>query len=148
MRLCGYVAAWYTLFMNYFKNTEYNNTLFKLGLITLLTVVILETCADVFNWYYIFPNFDTPMHILGGMLVGFFALAYTPRNSSALGKLVWVVAWVLLIGGLLEVVERILDSKAAMFLQENAMDTFTDILHDFAGGVIAYCISYFTKRIN
>lgn len=134
--------------MKYFRNMEFNNTLFKLGLITLLIVVVLESFADVFNWYYIFPNFDTPMHILGGMLVGFFALAYTPRGANAIQKLVWVIGWSLLIGGLLEVVEWVLDSKAAMLLQDNAMDTFTDMLHDFAGGVIAYCIGYFTKRIN
>lgn len=127
---------------------EFNNTLFKLGLISLLTVVVLESFADVFDWYYIFPNFDTPMHILGGMLVGFFALAYAPRGSNAIQKLVWAIAWTLIIGGLLEVVEWLLDSRAAMLLQVDAMDTFTDMLHDFAGGVIAYCIGYFTKRIN
>ena len=134
--------------MKYFKNMEFNNTLFKLGLISLLTVVVLESFADVFDWYYIFPNFDTPMHILGGMLVGFFALAYTPRGSNAIQKLVWVIAWTLVVGGLLEVVEWVLDSRAAMLLQADAMDTFTDMLHDFAGGVIAYSIGYFTKRIN
>jgi len=127
---------------------EFNNTLFKLGLVTLLVVVVTQCLADVFNWYYIFPNLDTPMHILGGMLVGFFALAYTPRGANAIQKLVWVIAWTLVIGALLEVVEWILDSRAAMLLQADAMDTFTDMLHDFAGGVIAYCIGYFTKRIN
>ena len=134
--------------MKYFRNMEFNNTLFKLGLITLLTVVVLECFADVFDWYYIFPNLDTPMHILGGMLVGFFALAYTPHGANAIQKLVWVTIWVLFIGGMLEVVEWLLDSKASMLLQADAFDTFTDILHDFAGGVIAYCIGYFTKRIN
>ena len=134
--------------MNYFRNMEFNNTLFKLGLISLLSVVILQACADVFDWYYIFPHFDTPMHILGGMLVGFFALAYTPRGANVIQKLVWTTIWVLIIGGLLEVVEWMLDSQAAMLVQIDAADTFTDILHDFAGGVIAYCIGYFTKRIN
>jgi hypothetical protein len=129
---------------------EFNNTLFKLGLITLLIVVVVESFADMFNWYYIFPNLDTPMHILGGMLVGFFALAYTPRHANAIGKLIWVIAWTLLIGGLLEIVEWMLDSKGniGVVLQDSNLDTFTDMLHDFAGGVIAYCVGYFTKRIN
>jgi len=132
--------------MKLFRDMTFNNHLFKLGIVTLLTVVLLETCADVFDWYYIFPNLDTPMHILGGMLVGFFAMAYTPRGANAMQKLVWVIAWTLLVGGLLEVVEWILDSRAAMLLQADAMDTFTDILHDFAGGVIAYSIGYFKKN--
>ncbi len=134
--------------MKYFKNMEFNNTLFKLGLITLLAVVVLQSFADVFNWYYIFPHLDTPMHILGGMLVGFFALAYTPRGANSIQKLLWTTIWVLIVGFSLEVVEWLLDSRTGMLLQPNAFDTFTDILHDFAGGVIAYCFGYFTKRIN
>lgn len=127
---------------------EFNNTLFKLGLITLLTVVLLQSCADVFDWYYIFPHFDTPMHILGGMLVGFFALAYTPHGANPIQKLIWTVAWVLVIGFLVELVEWLVDLRTGMILQPSTFDTFTDILHDFAGGVIAYCFAYFTKRIN
>ncbi len=127
---------------------EFNNILFKLGLLTLLTVVIFQSCADVFDWYYIFPHFDTPMHILGGILVGFFALAYTPHGANAIQKLIWTVAWVLVIGFLVEWVEWLVDLRTGMLLQPNTFDTFTDILHDFAGGVIAYCIGYFTKRIN
>ena len=134
--------------MKYFKNMEFNNTLFKLGLITLLAVVVLQSFADVFNWYYIFPHLDTPMHILGGMLVGFFALAYTPHGANAIQKLIWTTIWVIIVGLSLEMVEWLLDSRAAMLLQTDAFDTFTDILHDFAGGVIAYCFGYFTKRIN
>ena len=136
--------------MKYFKNMEFNNTFFKLGLITLLIVVTLESFADVFDWYYIFPHLDTPMHILGGMLVGFFALAYTPQGVNSIQKLVWVVGWSLLVGGLLEVVEWILDTRAhlGVLLQQNSFDTFTDMLHDFAGGVIAYCFGYFTKKTN
>lgn len=136
--------------MKYFKNIVFNNTFFKLGLITLLLVVLLETCADVFDWYYIFPKFDTPMHILGGMLVGFFALAYAPRDANSIQKLFWVVLWSLFIGVLLEGVEWVLDARAhlGIILQKSSLDTYTDILHDFVGGTIAFCIGYFTRRIN
>lgn len=136
--------------MNYFKNLNFNNDFFKLGLITLLLVVILETCADVFNWYYIFPHLDTPMHIFGGMLVGFFALAYTPRNCNLFQKFMWVIVGVLAIGILLEIVEWTLDTRAhlGVMLQQSSLDTFTDILHDFFGGVIVFALGYFSRRIN
>jgi hypothetical protein len=137
--------------MKYFKHTVFNNNLFKLGLLTLLAVVLLETCADVFNWYYIFPNFDTPMHILGGMLVGFFALAYTRSDMNLLQKLLWVIVWSIAIGILVEVVEWMLDYlfhlEVGFLMQPSNWDTITDIMHDFIGGIIAYCVAYVTKQV-
>ncbi len=135
--------------MKYFKNIEFNGTFFRWGLITLLVVVSIQTCADVFNWYYIFPHLDTPMHILGGMLVGFFALAYTSKGMSSIEKLIWVIIWSIVIGILVEVVEWSIDSWAhlGVMLQQNTLDTYTDILHDFVGGTFAFILGYFTKRI-
>jgi hypothetical protein len=138
--------------MKYFRHTVFNNNLFRLGLVTLLLVVLLEVCADLFNWYYVFLNFDTPMHILGGMLVGFFALSYTRSDMNLLQKLLWVIAWSIAIGVLVEVVEWALDHlfhvQVAMLMQPNSWDTITDIIHDFIGGIIAYCVAYFTKQLD
>lgn len=115
-------------------------------------MVLLEVCADLFNWYYVFLNFDTPMHILGGMLVGFFALSYTRSDMNLLQKLLWVIAWSIAIGVLVEVVEWALDHlfhvQVAMLMQPNSWDTITDIIHDFIGGIIAYCVAYFTKQLD
>lgn len=133
----------------YLQNLTFDNTFFRWGLITLLIVVILEVFADVFNWYYIFPKLDTPMHILGGMLVGFFALAYTTRGMNSIQKLLWAIIWALIIGILLELVEWWLDAHGhvSIIFQQSRFDTFTDVLHDFIGGVIAFSVGYFTKRI-
>lgn len=134
--------------MNYFKDFTFNNYFFKLGLITLLMVMVIQTCADVFNWYYIFPHLDTPMHIFGGMLVGFFALAYTPKAFNPFQKLIWVIVWVLIIGTCLEIVEWQMDTRFQTVFQADIMDTFTDILHDFFGGALAFATGYFSRRIN
>ncbi len=135
--------------MKYIQNLVFDNTFFRFGLITLLVVVILETFADVFNWYYIFPKLDTPMHVLGGMIIGFFALAYTSRGMNSIQKLLWVILWTLIIGIALELVEWWLDTHAhlGILLQKTTLDTYTDILHDFVGGSVAFCIGYFTRRI-
>jgi hypothetical protein len=89
--------------MKQFQNLTFHRYFFGLGLITLLFVVILEAMADMFSWYYIFPALDIPMHILGGMLVGFFALAYMARHMNDMQKLLWVIGWTILIGILVEV---------------------------------------------
>lgn len=127
----------------------YDNTFFRWGLITLLIVVIAQVLGDVFNLFYIFPKLDIPMHILGGMLVGFFALAYTPRGMNNLQKLLWVIVWTIVIGLLVEVIEYLVDHYAnlTMALQHGTEDTLTDILHDFIGGIIAFSFGYFGKRL-
>jgi hypothetical protein len=146
-----FLFPWYTGCMKLFKHMVFNNNLFRLGLVFLLIIVLLETAAETFNWYYIFPNFDTPMHILGGILVGFVALSYTPRHYNVLQKLLWVIAWSIIIGGAVEIIEWALDHifhlEIAFLMQPNNWDTITDILHDFIGGILAYCYAYFMRRL-
>lgn len=91
------------------------------------------------------------MHILGGMLVGFFALAYTRSDMNLLQKLLWVIVWSIAIGILVEVAEWMLDYlfhlEVGFLMQPSNWDTITDIMHDFIGGIIAYCVAYIAKQV-
>jgi hypothetical protein len=135
----------------YIKNIEYNRTFFSWGLVMFALIGILQLLADFFNWYYIFPRFDTPMHVFGGLLVGFFALAYTVKNMNPFQKLLWVIVWVIIIGVGVEVFEWLVThffkQDFGNLLQRDVLDTYSDILHDFIGGSLAYCFAFFTKKL-
>jgi hypothetical protein len=113
-------------------------------------MVTVQSFADVFDWYYIFPHLDTPMHILGGLFVGFMALAYIPRHYNDFQKLCWVLGFVILIGFGVEIGEWALTSlfhiEIGFLLQPSIMDTIGDMIHDFVGGVIAFCYGYFSTK--
>ncbi len=132
-----------------FKNIEFNAQMFRISLVVLAVVCVLQIMADIFDWYYIFPKFDTPMHVLGGMFVGFFALAYTIKGSNPLQKMVWVITWSIIIGVGVEIFEwaltHIFHKEVGFLLQGSVLDTYGDILHDFIGGVISFCIAYFYR---
>ncbi len=122
---------------------------FRLSLYFLVIVVILQVLANTFNWYYIFPKLDTPMHLLGGALVGFMALAYIPRDTTALAKLIWVIIWSIVIGIGVEFAEKLIDTYGHLGekLQHGPLDTYTDIMHDFIGGALAFCYAYLRQKI-
>jgi len=126
-----------------------NTFFFQLALGMFLVIAIIQIAAGMFDWYYIFPRLDIPMHVFGGMLVGFVVLAFTRPETSPIHKLLWVVFWALFIGILIEAVEWVIDIAKLhpSALQTDLTDTYTDILHDWIGGMIAYCIGYFSKKL-
>lgn len=124
---------------------------FKLALLLFIIIAIVEICAGMFNWYYIFPQLDVPMHVMGGMLVGFATLAVLPESMSVLKKLFWVIVITMIIGLGVEIIEWFVDTifrpVSYQALQQGSLDTYDDLLNDFLGGVLAFCFAYFSKRI-
>jgi hypothetical protein len=143
---------WHTGFMKkYIQDLQFNRYFFGWGLGLLALIGILQTLADSYNWYYIFPNFDTPMHVLGGMLVCFFALAFTSRDMNPMKKLIWVIFWTIVVGIGVEIFEwsltHLFHKEIGFLLQGSVLDTYGDIMHDFIGGSLAYCLAFFGKKL-
>lgn len=123
--------------------------LFALSLILFIIIGLTQMAAGMFDWYYIFPRLDIPMHIFGGMLIGFFILAVLNQETSPVTKLIWVFAGSIAAGIIIELLEWVIDATARpdLLFQQGLIDTYTDILHDWIGGMLAYCFAYFMKRI-
>lgn len=133
------------------KVIHVNAFFLKLSLFIFTIIACIQIGAGMFDWYYIFPQLDVPMHVLGGMLVGFATLAVLPESMQLFKKLLWVIIITMSIGVGVEVVEWLVDTLvrpiAYQALQQGSLDTYSDLLHDWLGGMLAFCFAYFTKKI-
>ncbi len=124
---------------------------FKLALLLFIIIAIVEICAGMFNWYYIFPQLDVPMHVMGGMLVGFATLAVLPESMSVLKKLLWVFIVVTVVGVGVELIEWLVDTVVRPIsyqaLQQGSLDTYDDLLNNSLGAILTFCFAYLSKRI-
>jgi len=107
--------------------------------------LLLVLCVSVFifdptHLYYELPWLDIPMHILGGVGIGFFYIALEKyRKRSISYKQLLVLYFVIAIGW--ELYEIIKDSLRS--LPWNSMsDTFSDIVN----GWIGVCVGYFIGK--
>jgi FtsH-binding integral membrane protein len=135
--------------MKFFKNLVVNTFFAKWAGIVFVMLFVVYIAAIKFNWFYIFPHFDVPMHVVGGLLAGLIALALSVRDMNPLQRLMWVIFWTLIAGIAVEIVEWLFDryGHLSTVLQPSAWDTYTDILHDMIGGTIAFVLGYFSGKV-
>jgi len=133
------------------KHIRIHSFFFQMSLLLFVIIATVQVLAGMFDWYYIFPQLDVPMHVMGGMLVGFATLACIKESLNPIYKLLWVVLITISIGIGVELVEWSVDTlfrpNFSDALQQGTMDTYSDLLHDWIGGMLAFCFAYFTRRI-
>jgi hypothetical protein len=106
---------------------------FALILTTLLLALHLYALHTFFYWYHRW--FDIPMHVLGGMAIGAFLLAFFNVRRTALYfscMLVVVIGW-----ELFEYFGHISTGQPGYW---------TDTVKDMADGMIGAAITYFLTR--
>lgn len=128
---------------------------FKLyfSIITAALIIAINYYATKFNVYWILKWFDIPMHILGGMMVGFFGLtaldyltdylkaptfAIDERSSINKMKCLWVMGFVLLVGVVWEIVE--MSFGLGGLSSAYRLNTIKDIFDDLLGGALSIII--------
>jgi hypothetical protein len=133
------------------KKIEIDDFFFKLALLLFVIIAIIQISASMFGWYYIFPQLDVPMHVMGGMLVASVVLAVLPESMSVLKKLLWVFIVVTVVGVGVELIEWLVDTVVRPIsyqsLQQGSLDTYDDLLNNSLGGILTFCFAYFSKRI-
>ena len=113
--------------------------LFILGSLFSLLVLMFDRVGNYFNLYYFYPNFDIPMHFLGGFAVGFLALALLSKIKKI--KLFYQIIIVLFIGIIWEVLEYYF--KVSVLYGGNFYtDTALDLIIDTLGGILSYICFY------
>ncbi len=123
---------------------------FQLSLLLGIIFLLGHVFAVMFDWYYIFPWFDAPIHILGGMFLISSFYMITPEMN--LQKKLIVTLFILGIVGIsVEVGEWIIDtyirSQSYLVLQQNNWDTITDIMHNYIGGITIFIFGYSTHKL-
>lgn len=121
-------------------------TVFMLFVISISVLFAVNTAALMLSLYWVYPWLDIPMHALGGVTV---ALGYQSRfilsrykHKLSFGFLA-TVGFVMLIGVLWEVYEFIVGPLLPGYL----LDTLTDLVMDFLGGVLGYIVARAVIRL-
>jgi len=109
-----------------------NWLLAALGLCVILLGIHLE--ALVHYWYWVYPNFDIPMHILGGIALGAFLIALGVRRwwVYAAYMVAIVVGW--------EIFEYMFG------LSTHQPHYWRDTVDDMFNGLVGSAITYSIKK--
>ncbi len=113
------------------------------GLVSFLIFIIffLNFSANKFYWYSSIWWFDLMMHFLGGLWLGLFFVWYDYKNFVQLyfnkKNFLHLIYFVLFIGIAWEVYEILVN---IIFAQNpfDFIDTFTDVVADTLGGIVAF----------
>lgn len=101
--------------------------------------------ARIFSLYWVYPWFDTPMHVLGGVVIalGFHSMpSIVARIPKSKRTFFVTLATVLSIGALWEIFEY-----SVGYPSDDAyiLDTLTDLTSDALGAVLGY---YFVRTLE
>lgn len=114
-------------------------------LMSLLTLVAVHASALLFSLYWIYPWFDNPMHVLGGMTValGFFYFSFIRVYFSKYVQegLFGAILFVLVIGVFWEIYEYTMGSRILRTVPFDAIDTITDLCMDVIGATLGYFVA-------
>jgi len=120
----------------------------KYLLLLIIFIAVTNALADEFSWYWRIPWFDMPMHFLGGLWIGLVSLwlCFTCDRATNLKIFTVSVLSVVTIGALWEVFEFNTDTFLAISLQNDILDTISDMMFDIFGGVAAAVYFIFKKQ--
>ncbi len=112
--------------MSIFKNLVIDWFFVRYAVVSFILLGIVYTGALLFDWFYIFPHFDIPMHVFGGFLAGLIALSFSVRGMNPFQKLLWLLLVTLVAGIGVEVIEWAFDQygNLEVVLQETTRDTY------------------------
>ncbi len=128
----------------------------------LLVMAAVYVFNHVFGWLYrVWPNFDIPMHILGGLLAALLGLAFWQelilarkiKNVPPIAVALFLICFACLIAVLWEFHEFIIDTYARsrigpsyVPMQASLADTMKDLLDGLIGASLGTIV--FWKRLG
>lgn len=117
--------------------------LLSLILVSSIMLAILHIGAFVFYWYWTFWWFDILTHFVGGIIGSLlFLYLYLKRHRDFIGeKKLLLLSAIAVIGiGIIWEYFEIIIRSALTTEPDYYLDTFLDIMTDFAGGLFAYLL--------
>ncbi len=131
---------------------------FTVFIVYLVFIFLATLVGSGFSVYHFVSWYDTVIHFLSGVVIGFVGYTLFSQNSKERLNYVWlfifVVAFAMLCGGMWEIYEFMGDLITGSDMQVSAgfvgqkalMDTMIDIICDFGGGLVAAVCCIFLER--
>ena len=118
-----------------------HRTIIFLTLFLALIVASLHLGALEYYWYWTYWWFDILLHFLSGVLIGFLFLSlfesHIHKEIFEKHMFLLIILFVFMVGFGWEVFEVIIQPDIVVE-SDYVLDTFSDILVDFSGGLFAY----------
>lgn len=138
------------LFICYTRVVKSSLRLAWLGVFGLALVVVGNTLAYRFAWYWRFSWLDVLMHLIGGLTVALLIIGLTPLFELTPSRvLMAAIVAGLLVGVLWELAQYygyVLGWQSFNALQLGWSDTLLDLASDACGGVVAWFCWLVTKK--
>lgn len=142
-----FCTLWYSGIM---KVIRIDSFFFQLSILLSVIFVVGHLSATMFDWYYIFPWLDIPVHITGGAFITSIFYMLTPGMSVRKKFFITLIMLGIVSVGV-EFIEWFIDTFVRMrsygLLQENNWDTFTDIIHNYIGGLLLFIFAKATQKL-
>ncbi|MDU6876737.1 hypothetical protein ACQX0N_04660 [Clostridium tepidum] len=133
---------------------DLDKTLYLSIIIFIFTALYLGTL----NNFYRYKWWDTMLHTVSGIIIGFFAIIILKKHSynnsiyiyNKIFIFIFVLSFVALCGVIWEIYEFTIDSLFGLDMQgvidTGVTDTMVDLIADLIGSIISYIIHHFTYR--
>ena len=134
---------------------------FRIALIAIAGVYLINLIATAFGVYSIWPYFDIPMHFLGGLTVGFLGIALDKglkeknglriKQDARLHQFIFVLGFVMTVAVVWEFHEYINDHTIGIWngwasaQQPSLDDTMKDLLMGALGGSLSVLLMQYKK---
>lgn len=120
--------------------------------VSAILLAVFHDLAIRMSWYYLYPNIDIPLHVLGGFVIGLFSyFVFTSRGRFGLRNAAYtvllsvIVLSTLFVSLLWELIELV------FFLTKDAglsLETLSDIAFGLIGAVIATALILLLRDKN
>lgn len=110
----------------------------------IFTILILNTMAMKFHWYFTIWWFDMPMHFLGGFWLGLLIFWLLKIKEISLPEIIKIIIGFLVIAFGWEIFEISID-KIITKNPFNTLDTISDIFFGLSG--VLFSLWYLDKKI-
>lgn len=113
-----------------------------LGMSILVILFIANILALHWSLFWIFPWLDLVLHTFGGFGVGLLCWGMLPQKIRLQEKFWYTLTAVLVIGFLWEIAEFTLEYFVIIRIPVDMIDTFSDLVCDILGGLLATTMLY------
>lgn len=130
---------------------RFDQKVMRWGLYVLVFLGFVQILAQKWGLYWIYPDFDIPMHFLGGVWLGFVATWFGFRfklipSLNSFGYLA-IIGFIVLVFGIgWEFFEYIMDIIVKSNMQPSWIDTKLDLVMDLLGGYLVGLFLMLTSK--
>ncbi|NFA61053.1 hypothetical protein ACFLKB_16290 [Clostridium sp. FAM 1755] len=126
--------------------------------LSIIIFIFIALYLGTLNNFYRYEWWDTMLHTISGIIIGFFAIIILKKHSynnsmdnyNKIFIFIFVLSFASLCGVMWEIYEFTIDSLFSLDMQgveyTGVTDTMVDLIADLIGSIISYIIYHFTYK--